>query len=433
MGFGDILKGAVTGFVGSGGNPWGAAAGALGGILGGGKSGGESGASMAAGAPTMTPDQQEISGIVKPQLKQWLSNPFRVGSQPLQQTKLTLGKKLAYTPGSVTQAPGSSGMFGAGAAPAQPATPGSGEKKDYIGSPGGAVGPFYQVTPGQITLPEPPVTRGREGTYQVLPDRAGGLEVGYDENYLKSLAEAGIDPLREAFNYALNSADAAAAAGNLMGSGFLYNEKFGPQPGGVARTFIDRSADVARDVALRGAEARREDQFRKAGMLSSQDVQDEINRQRWAEFLDRQGQTDYQNALGMAKYLADYENQNLAGNQALDLQLQEKNIGLNQDALANAIQFMYGLNPAASAANRNYWAGVNQQNLQDQSQADSLSNLFALGANLYGNRGGSNMGVSAPTMAPSGPVAPGPFSSMPLEQLPNWSGQKFGQPQIVLL
>jgi len=491
MGIGDIFKGGLTGFVSSGGSPWGAAAGALTGLLGGGGGGGSSASALSSAAPTQTPDQAEMSALAKPYLQGWLTSPPKISGRPIRQTGITVGDKFSYRPSSVT------GTFGSGAGtpkdaagnriptniravPAQAATPArpsnlspavqgavnqgwvmaqpptldtsgmyyarwhdpndpskfglipmnANDVRNYnyftqdpqsglINTNGGSLrqpqgtesatpgatqtdfgfpnpGRQFDVQPGQLTIAAPPTsetTYGREGGFQTGPDRFGGLQVGFGDDYLRDLAARGVDPLREAYGYALDKADADANRMNLVGSGFQQADKFGNQPGSITRTFLDRASDVARDVTLRGAEAAREDQFRKQGLLSGQDQTSEANRQWWAQTLTAQREYDnairagdWERANSLYQFLASRDDQNMRENQLLDMQLQEKNIGLQQGGLENVLQYIYGQAPQASAANRNYWAGIDEANRAETADNAALAQLATLGGTLFGGR-----------------------------------------------
>jgi len=89
---------------------------------------------------------------------------------------------------------------------------------------------------------------------------------GYDSSYLKDLAASQIDPLKELYQEAIRQSTADFNRRGLSGSGFESLEKYGSDDNSLTTRFLKEAANVQRDVALRGAEAAREDQYRNAQM-----------------------------------------------------------------------------------------------------------------------------------------------------------------------
>lgn len=310
----------------------------------------------------------------------------------------------------------------------------------------------------QAALPEDATEAERLGMIRSMSQPA---PEGYSADYLKDLAAQGIDPLKEAFGLALDKADADFNRRGLRGGSFLTSEKFGNQPGSVTRDYLTRASEVARDVGLRGAEAAREDRYRNKGLLQTgatmlggeadraisralaqrsgnaqaatmlgqeaqtalarenqnrqyeaqalqglqaQDQNNEALRQWWANMLTGQKQFDigqdqnlYNQQLALGQWLTNREDQLMRDNQNLSMDLQGQNIGYQQQGINNALAFVQGLQPAAAAANRNYWGGVQQGNLNAQNQAASLAQLGQVFGNLAGGGGGGGSTYQAPT------------------------------------
>lgn len=107
-----------------------------------------------------------------------------------------------------------------------------------------------------------------EGTVQnrLTQNMDRSLQEGYGTEYLTTLANQGIAPLREAFQDAINAATADYNARGLAGSGFEYGKKYGTGTDSISRRYMDAVSDLEADIATRGAEAAREDRFRNAGL-----------------------------------------------------------------------------------------------------------------------------------------------------------------------
>jgi hypothetical protein len=106
---------------------------------------------------------------------------------------------------------------------------------------------------------------------QNAADQAGSnlsreLREGYGSDYLKELAASQIDPLKDAYQEAVRQSTADYNRRGLAGSGFESLAKYGAQDDSITSKFLDAAGNVSRDVALRGAEARREDQYRNVSL-----------------------------------------------------------------------------------------------------------------------------------------------------------------------
>lgn len=207
------------------------------------------------------------------------------------------------------------------------------------------------------------------------------LQEGYSSNYLQELAAQQIDPLNDAYQEALRKASADYNRLGLRGSGFELGNKYGSQNDSITSAYLDKVADVYRDVALKGAEAEREDRYRQA-------EQNEANRQNWAQFEQAQAQYDNDSALNRWKALTDLEqSENQLSEQARQY---DNNAAMNQwnalNELAkwdaersdNARQFdaNYGLEAAKLASDE--W--LNQLKLQQE--ANNLQAQLEQQANL---------------------------------------------------
>lgn len=383
-------------------NPWlGVGATLLGGALSKGKSSGATTstdpAAIAAGYPTQTPQQSELTGFAMPYLKGWMTNPFQITSQPIQPTKVAVGgNKLGYTPGS-TSPTGQS----------QVSRPAPGTGSTAIGPlgttgqqalPGGTTARNFTITPGMVNLPEVPtiaptfgtlgqhagVTQeGRQIRNLALDAILNPLQEGYDATYLNNLAEGQTKPLTEAYKEAIAASDADFNRRGLRASTMPVGKAFGSQPNSITRNFLNAVGDVERDVNLRGLEAARDDRARNAQMrlqneqfLNNLLQQDEANRQWWSGFGQNQQEFDVNNAIknwqlqtGLGQYLVGREDAANQANQTLDLSLQKDNIGLQQDALNNINAFITGQQPTASRASSNY-ANAVQMAQANQAKAD---------------------------------------------------------------
>ena len=103
-----------------------------------------------------------------------------------------------------------------------------------------------------------------EGRIRQNMDRS--LQEGFGADYLKDLAAQGLDPLKEAYNMAMDRATGDFNRMGLRGSGFELLGKYGNSPDSITGKFLQEAGSVARDVGLRGAEAAREDRFRNAAL-----------------------------------------------------------------------------------------------------------------------------------------------------------------------
>ncbi|MDD2997524.1 MAG: hypothetical protein PHV05_00605 [Candidatus Riflebacteria bacterium] len=87
---------------------------------------------------------------------------------------------------------------------------------------------------------------------------------GYDASYLKDLAASQIDPLKELYQEAVKQSTADFNRRGLSGSGFESLEKYGSNEDSITSKFLKEAGNIQRDIALKGAEAAREDQYRNA-------------------------------------------------------------------------------------------------------------------------------------------------------------------------
>lgn len=128
------------------------------------------------------------------------------------------------------------------------------------------------------------------------PAQAGfqqsNLQEGFDADYLQKLSAAQIDPLKQGYEEAIRLAGADFNRLGLRGSGFEVGEKFGGQPGSITSRYMEEMGNVARDVALRGAEAEREDRYRQADM-------NEASRQNWSAFDRDLSQQNFSNQAAL--------------------------------------------------------------------------------------------------------------------------------------
>ena len=138
--------------------------------------------------------------------------------------------------------------------------------------------------------------------------RPNDLQAGFDASYLQKLAASQIDPLKEAYQEAIRTAGADFNRMGMAGSGFEVGDKFGSQPGSLSTRFLQEAGNVSRDVALRGAEAEREDLFRKHAL-------DEDSRQYWINFDVNRQQLNRDNLARMVDMGSRLDQQNEANQQ----------------------------------------------------------------------------------------------------------------------
>lgn len=201
--------------------------------------------------------------------------------------------------------------------------------------------------------------------------KKSGLKAGFSDDYLKTLAESQIDPLNEAYNEAVKSASGDFNRLGLAGSGFEIGGKYGDNPDSITSRYLKEVGDVHRDVALRGAEAAREDRFNihqidedarrywtdedfrrqatnkdylqtmmQTGMQADQ--QDEANRQWWGNMHNQQFVADDERAMDRWRDLVGLNQWNLGRfdeaakfNIDNETRLKEINSNLKQEAIKN--------------------------------------------------------------------------------------------------
>lgn len=162
---------------------------------------------------------------------------------------------------------------------------------------------------------------------------------GYDSSYLKDLAASQIDPLKELYQEAIRQSTADFNRRGLSGSGFESLEKYGSDDNSLTTRFMKEAANVQRDVALRGAEAAREDQYRNAQMQNEAiGLANNLGQSLSAEQLNRT-QTGL-NALMQQNAANESNRQYWDANQ----------LNRNQAALGAAMQ-----QDATNESNRQYW------------------------------------------------------------------------------
>jgi hypothetical protein len=201
--------------------------------------------------------------------------------------------------------------------------------------------------------------------------QAGQLQEGYDETYLNKLAQSKIDPLNEAYQESLRLAGADFNRLGIRGSGFEVGEKFGGQPGSITSKYLTEVGNVARDVALAGAEAERADRFRQA-------ESNEAARQNWSAFdRDLAGQ-NFNNQATMldatGRIVAqDQSNQQFWAKDELDRELATKDYQLK--AVDTGMQA-----DQADQANKQWWTNFSQSQLtaDDQAMMDRWKGLSDL-------------------------------------------------------
>jgi hypothetical protein len=208
-----------------------------------------------------------------------------------------------------------------------------------------------------------------EGTLQnkVVSNLDRTVQEGYDSGYLKNLADAGLDPLKEAYDVAMSKADADWNRKGMRASGFEFEDKFGSQDDSVTTRFLKEAANVSRDVGLKGAEAAREDRFKNANLQDQSLTQ----------------------GLGLSQA----QNQNQAGRLASDVDRSLAEKGLTKDViLADKDLAVRGIDllqnqDQTNEDSKQFWA----KNLQDVGQQNLENNLaFTAADNEAANSGASN-------------------------------------------
>ena len=121
------------------------------------------------------------------------------------------------------------------------------------------------------------------------------------------------------------------------------------------------------------------------GLGQANDQQNESNRQFWANKSSSDRQYDnnlerqnWQDNLNVAQWLIGRDDEAQRMNIEQNLGLQKDNIQLQQQAIANVMNFINGQQAQASALNSNYWTGVNQANAAKQNQMNTLSTIAGL-------------------------------------------------------
>jgi hypothetical protein len=295
-----------------------------------------------------------------------------------------------------------------------------------ISAPAASTNPYgafqendYQGQISQITDYENALRQGAADQAQSNLSRT--FREGYDDSYLKDLAASQIDPLKEMFGEAIKQATADFNRRGLAGSGFESLDKYGAQDSSIMTRFMKEAGNVARDVALRGAEAAREDQYRNASMQDqaislanqigaglsadqlqrtqaglsatmNQDQMNESNRQFWDQNQLNKNQIDYGREMDSRQLTQ----------AALNAQMQEDQMNesnrqfWNQDWLSkNQVDYgramdqkdllKTGLNAAmqqdsANEANRQRWVDFDRQ-LAQQNEGNRMN-----WANLLNNQ-----------------------------------------------
>ena len=208
------------------------------------------------------------------------------------------------------------------------------------------------------------------------PENAGyqqsNLQEGFDADYLKKLSASQIDPLKEAYEESLRLAGADFNRLGLRGSGFEVGDKFGSQPGSITSRYLTEIGNVARDVALRGAEAEREDRYRQQEF-------NEANRQNWSTFdqnLDQQNFANRQAMLDASGRMVeqDESSKQFWARDELDRDLASRDYQLK--AIDTSLQA-----DQQDQANQQWWSNFQQQQLtaDDQAAMDRWKSAADLG------------------------------------------------------
>ncbi|GEM_PF-5859434 len=176
---------------------------------------------------------------------------------------------------------------------------------------------------------------------------------GYDDSYLKDLAASQIDPLKEMFGEAIRQATADYNRRGLAGSGFESLEKYGSNQDSITAKFMKEAGNVARDVALRGAEAAREDQYRNASMQDQAiSLANQIGAGMSADQLQRTraGLSATMNQDQMNEANRQYWDQNQLSKNQVDYGREMDSRNLSQAAMSAQMQ-----QDQANEANRQFW------------------------------------------------------------------------------
>lgn len=197
------------------------------------------------------------------------------------------------------------------------------------------------------------------------------LQQGFSDDYLQKLAASQVDPLKEQYEESLRLAGADFNRLGLGGSGFEVGAKYGGQPGSITSRYLQEIGNVARDVALRGAEAEREDAYRQAEM-------NEAARQNWAGFDTNLAQQNFGNQQAMFDAAGKMVDQDESARQfwakdELDRDLATRDYQLKAiDTARQADQ--------QDQANQQWWSNFQQQQLSadDQAMMDRWKSLSEL-------------------------------------------------------
>lgn len=186
------------------------------------------------------------------------------------------------------------------------------------------------------------------------------LQQGFSDDYLQKLSASQVDPLKEQYEESLRLAGADFNRMGLGGSGFEVGAKYGDQPGSITSRYLQEIGNVARDVALRGAEAEREDAYRLADM-------NEAARQNWAGFDTNLAQQNFGNQQAMLDAASRMTDQDEAARQfwakdELDRDLATRDYQLK--AIDTARE-----SDQQDQANQQWWLNFQQQQLSADDQA----------------------------------------------------------------
>lgn len=160
---------------------------------------------------------------------------------------------------------------------------------------------------------------------------------------------------------------------------------------------LDRNSLAQQELSNRLAEQQMNEQNRQywdqsgrsalsqqIGLGQANDQQNEQNRQFWSQ--QNQSQREYDNAqamqnwqanLGVMQWLANRDDEAQKMNIQQQLGLDTQNIGYQQDALTNIMNFINGQNASAGMANSNYWQGINQANASNLQSQNNIANAVA--------------------------------------------------------
>jgi hypothetical protein len=167
--------------------------------------------------------------------------------------------------------------------------------------------------------------------------KKSGLQAGYSDDYLKTLAESQIDPLNEAYNEAVKSASGDFNRLGLAGSGFEIGGKYGSTPDSITSRYLKEMGNVHRDVALRGAEAEREDRFNIHNIdedsrryWTEEDFRRESANKEWLQTMFDSGlRTDQQDEANR-QWWSNMHNQQFAADDQRAMDRWRDQVGLNQ-------------------------------------------------------------------------------------------------------